>query len=198
MFKPPVISLEQFRGDQKQVNPATANDVFKVLHGFYGNLFLNKFSTGVVDAKGRDEGVRSARVVWAQTLLPFGESTVVAALEACKAAHPEFPPSLPQFEALCRAAKPREVYKPDQPILVMSQQLRSQYAAQARAVNEKHQRKAMDRVTGYVELAQSLDGLKQAIANAVATAGGDESAELLRLDRMFAPAARPQPLETHA
>ena len=35
-------------------------------------------------------------------------------------------------------------------------------------------------------LAANLSGLKEAIANAVATAGGDEVAELLRLDRMFA------------
>ena len=32
-----------------------------------------------------------------------------------------------------------------------------------------------------------LDGLKSAIANAVAAAGGDEVAELRRLDAMFAP-----------
>jgi hypothetical protein len=186
MFKAPVVSLEQFRQEQKSAPLAATNDVFKVLHGFYGVLFLSKFSTGQLDDKNRDMGIASARAVWAQTLRGYADSEVIAALDAVKAAHPEFPPSLPQFEALCRAAKPRKVYKPDPAAIGMSQELRSQYAARARAVNEKHAQRAMDRRTGYVELPQTLDGLKQAIANAVATAGGDEVAELVRLDRLFA------------
>jgi hypothetical protein len=101
--------------------------------------------------------------------------------------HPEFPPSLPQFVALCAANKPREVYRPAQPALEMSQSLKSAYSARAREINERHAQRAIDRKTGYVELPQTLDGLKAAIANAVATAGGDEVRELRRLDAMFAP-----------
>lgn len=185
MFKAPVVSLDQFRQEQKSAPLAATNDVFKVLHGFYGVLFLSKFSTGQLDDKGRDMGIASARAVWAQTLRGYADAEVIDALDAVKLAHPEFPPSLPQFEALCRAAKPRAVYKPEQAALGMSQQLRSQYAARARAVNEKHAEKAVDRKTGFVELPCTLDGLKQAIANAVGCAGGDEAGELLRLDRMY-------------
>jgi hypothetical protein len=185
MFKAPVVSLDQFRHEQKSADKATANDVFKVLHGFYGALFLSKYATGQLDEKGRDQGIGSARAVWAHTLQSFGEQDVIAALEACKAAHPEFPPSLPQFVSLCRAAAPRKVYKPEQPALGMSQQLRSQMAARARATIAKHEHRALERRTGDRALPMSLDGLKQAIASAVATAGGDEVAELVRLDRLF-------------
>ena len=38
--------------------------------------------------------------------------TVKAALRQCLEAHPEFPPSLPQFVALCKANAPREVFRP--------------------------------------------------------------------------------------
>lgn len=185
MFRAPVVSLDQFRQEQKTADKATANDVFKVLHGFYGVLFLSKFATGQLDDKGRDMGIASARAVWAHTLQGFGELDVIAALDACKAAHPEFPPSLPQFVALCRAAAPRKVYKPEQPALGMSQQLRSQHAARAREVIARHHERAITRRTGHVDLPPTLDGLKQAIANAVATAGGDEVAELVRLDRLL-------------
>jgi hypothetical protein len=185
MFKAPVVSLDQFRQEQKSAPLAATNDVFKVLHGFYGSLFLSKFSTGQLDDKNRDMGIAGARAVWAHALREYADAEVITALDAVKVAHPEFPPNLPQFLALCRAAKPREVYKPEQPALGMSQQLRSEYAARARAVNEKYAQRAIDRKTGYVELECTLSGLKQAIANAVACAGGDEVAELLRLDRMY-------------
>ena len=68
----------------------------------------------------------------------------------------------------------------------MSDELRSRYARQARAIIAKHEEKARKREIGFVPEATGLDGLKQAIANAIGTAGGDEGAALLRLDRMFA------------
>jgi len=169
-------------------NTEGANNVFKVLHGFYGNLFLSKFATGQ-ERGGEDFGVVSARQIWAHALRDTPPHAVKSALGQCLDKHPEFPPSLPQFVALCRANTPRETFAPATPAIGMSQALRSQYAARARAINEKYRQKAVDRKTGYVELPQSLDGLKQAIANAFAAAGGDEAAELRRLDAMFAKGA---------
>jgi hypothetical protein len=184
MLKPVVVNADDFRRAQSTADETVVNNVFKVLHGYYGNLFLGKFASGVLDGRGRDMGVASARSVWAHKLRTFDESTVVAALENCQARHPEYPPSLPQFVALCAAAVPREIYKPDNAI-GMSDTLRSQYARQAREINERHEAKAVRRKTGFVPLPQNLDGLKQAIASAVGEAGGNEAAALLRLDRMF-------------
>lgn len=189
MLKPLAVNAESFRQPQSpQADETIVNNVFKVLHGCYGNLFLSKFASGVTDTAGRDKGVASARTVWAFSIRRFSEGTVVAALERCQTMHPEFPPSLPQFLAVCAACEPREVYRPDNAI-GMSNELRSQYARQARAINEKHADRAGRRSAGPRPAASGLDGLKQAIANAVGCAGGDEVGELLRLDRMFARAA---------
>lgn len=187
MFKPVVVDAETLKRPQAPMPVDVVNNIFKVFHGFYGNLFLAKFSTGDVDPQGGDAGIVSARQIWGHGLRDFDAGTVKAALAQCMERHPEFPPSLPQFVALCAANKPREVYRPAVPALEMSQSLKSAYSARAREINERHAQRAIDRKTGYVELPQTLDGLKAAIANAVATAGGDEVRELRRLDAMFAP-----------
>lgn len=187
MFKPVIVDAETLKRPQAPMPVDVVNNIFKVFHGFYGNLFLSKFSTGEVDPQGGDAGIVSARQIWGHGLRDFDAGTVKAALAQCLTQHPVFPPSLPQFVALCAANKPREVYRPAVPALEMSQGLKSAYSARAREINERHARKAIDRKTGYVDLPQSLDGLKAAIANAVATAGGDEVAKLRRLDQMLAP-----------
>lgn len=182
MLNPATITPEAIR---RAANDASGQDaaanVFKVLHGFYGNLFLSKFATGDVGPEG-DRGVLGARQIWAYGLREFDAQTVKAALGQCMERHPEFPPSLPQFVALCRANKPREAFDHGQPRIGMSQALRSHYAARARAVIEKHAAKAAALSTGHRELPPGLDGLKQAIAQAVACAGGDEVGTLRRLD----------------
>jgi hypothetical protein len=184
MLKPIAVNAEQFNSAQPQPDESIVNNVFKVFHGFYGNLFLGKFASGVTDSAGRDKGVASARTVWAFSLRKFSEQTVVSALDRCQTLHAEFPPSLPQFLAVCAACAPRRVYQPTNAI-GMSNELRSQYARQARAINAKHEARAVRRKTGFVALPSTLDGLKQAIASAAGEAGGNEAAELLRLDRMF-------------
>jgi hypothetical protein len=83
--------------------------------------------------------------------------------------------------ALCTAIKPRPVYvpPPSAPVLEMAPELREQYIAE-------HRKKLADlaeRIKNEAEDGLSL--LKQAIAAAVADGGGDEAAELLRLDRML-------------
>jgi hypothetical protein len=189
MLKPVVINADQFRAAQPKADETVVNNVFKVLHGCYGNLFLSKFASGVLDDKGRDKGVASARTVWAFSLRRFDEATVVKALEVSQERHPEFPPSLPQFVALCAAAMPREVFRSSNAI-GMSNELRSQYARQARAINDKHADRARNRASGDTPLPDGLDGLKQAIANAIGAAGGDEAAALVRLDQTFSTRSR--------
>lgn len=87
-----------------------AQHVFRVLHGMYGNLFLAKFSTGQERGDGADGGVESAKAIWGHALCRYGLETVKAALAGCLQAHPEYPPSLPQFVALCDARAPRQTY----------------------------------------------------------------------------------------
>lgn len=183
MFKPILVSESQFRQEQPVIAEGDVKNVFKVLHGHYGNLFFTKFSTGVVE-NGEDQGIANARRIWAHGLREFDADTIKVALRNCQTRHTEFPPSLPQFVSLCAAAKPREVFRIPNAI-GMSSKLRSQYARQARAIIEKHEAKAEQRRSGFVPLPVSLDGLKQAIASAVGEAGGNEARTLLRLDRMF-------------
>lgn len=186
MFKRLQVNVNDVTGGSNQpTSAAVVNDVFRVLHGFYGVLFTSKFATGVVDAAGKDKGILSARKVWAFQIQRYESHTVANALEACKAMHPEFPPSLPQFVALCAANKPRAVYKPAIPEIEMSGALRSLYAAKSREIVARHTALAESKRTGFIDLPLSLDGLKQNIAMAVSLAGGDEAATLLRLDRMF-------------
>ncbi len=190
MLSPATVTAEQLQSAGAPVDETTVNNVFKVMHGYYGNLFLSKFATGVVDGRGRDKGVGSARTVWANSLSTFADDVVVTALEQCRDRHPEFPPNLPQFLALCKACAPRAVYKPETPAIGMGQDLRSKYVARAREINQRHDSMAQQRRTGFIEIKPGLQGLKQAIANAVAAAGGDEAREMMRLDRMFPMGAR--------
>lgn len=177
----PIDPSAAFRAQREPLPTDVVNNVFKVMHGFYGNLFLSKFASGEMTDGGEDSGVVSARQVWAHGLREFDGHTVKAALGRCMASHPEFPPSLPQFVALCAAAKPREVYRSASyaPALEMSQELRdkrrNEALAKARALVE--QREAVEQA--------GLNPLKRAIADAVAAAGGDEVGTLLRLDRML-------------
>lgn len=190
MFKPVKFTNESLNKAMQRQPQTTANNVFKVLQGYYGSLFLSKFSTGINgdEAKGEpkgDKGIANARNVWAYSLSSFSESTVVAALARVQEAHPEYPPSLPQFVKLCQACEPRQAVKYE-PLLGMSDTLRSKYAREAREINERHAKKALQRRTGAMDFSPGLDGLKQAIAAAAADAGGDEATELLRLDRLLA------------
>ena len=187
MLKPLSVSTESLAKPQPTTDLAAR--VFRAMHGYYGALFLSKWANGVVE-NGVDCGVSDAMKVWAYELRRYDAKTVLEAIGRCKTAHPEYPPSLPQFVALCHACRPREAYKPAENVIGMSQALRSEYAAKAREINEKHAKRAVDKRLGAqadVGSYVGLDGLKSAIANAVACAGGDEVATLLRLDTMLAP-----------
>lgn len=169
---------------QRSIDDAGIKRVFMVMHGFYGNLFLSKFATGIVE-NGEDQGIANARKVWAHSLREHDAETIKGALRRCQTAHPEFPPSLPQFSSLCAAIAPREAYKPAPlPALEMSPELR-----------EERLRQHRERAAALAESLKTspagcgLDQLKKAIASAFAEGGGDEAAELVRLDRMLAPVA---------
>lgn len=187
MFKPIVVTPETVAqvAASAEEKRAQANSVFKVLHGFYGNLFLSKFASGQMNDQGEDIGVINARSIWGHGLRHFDEPTIKTALSMCMDRHPEFAPSLPQFVVLCRAAAPRKVMDSGPRAIEMSQNLQSQYARKAREINAKHDELARQRASGYTPLPLSLDGLKQAIAQAVGLAGGDECRVLLDLDRQF-------------
>lgn len=183
------IADEAIRAAAAPVSQDAATFLFRMLHGNYGNLFFSKFATGEVIAdgvdKGGDKGLVSARQVWAHRLRGFDAPTIKAALRRCEEKYIEFPPSLPQFLDLCRACAPRAQTPP--PVKVgMSGELRYNYAAEVRERNRRHIEAARQVAIGHVPVPESMVGLKLAIAGAVALAGGDEAAELLRLDRMFA------------
>jgi len=200
MFKPIEMTLPTAEKlcQSQPIDQDVVTNVFKAFHGFYGNLFLMKFATGQlagakeVDSAGRsvegqDIGVLDARKIWAYALRAFDARTVKTAISQCMERHQEFPPSLPQLVAICKANKPRAAYMPEVPAIGMGQELRSQYAAQARAINARHAQKTMQKRLDTPAPVLGLDGLMQAIANAVANAGGDEVAELTRLDAMLTP-----------
>jgi hypothetical protein len=181
MFKP----IQAFAPNVGQSEPQSIDDagikrVFMVLHGFYGNLFLSKFSTGSVEANGEDQGIANARRIWAYSLREYDADTIKAALRRCQTSHPEFPPSLPQFVSICAAVKPRQAYKPATlPAIGMSEELWAKR-------RQEHLARATEAARKVREVEDAgLNPLKRAIAAAVAEAGGDEVAALLRLDRMF-------------
>lgn len=84
--------------------------LFVLLHGAYGVLFLSKFSTGELDGNGKDKGVRAAMLVWESGLRTYQEDVVRSAVERHMAQCPERPPGLPQIQALCRAIQPRQTH----------------------------------------------------------------------------------------
>ena len=169
--------LDDFKPESQATPNDTANNVFKVFHGFYGNLFLSKFVNGQTGSDGVDQGVISARAIWTHGLRDFDLSTVKTALARVMDAHPEFPPTLPQFVALCKACAPRAVYVEALPPAKPNPEIAKRALAAIRTTQATK------------PAPNGLDLLKQAIADAVGCAGGDEAAELARLDRMFKGAA---------
>lgn len=88
--------------------------LFMLLHGAYGNPFIAKFSSGERDADGKDKGIRSAMMVWTHGLREFTPDVVEAAAKRHTMLYPEFPPNLPQFEAVCRSMVPRKTFAEEQ------------------------------------------------------------------------------------
>ena len=111
MFSPTATATAAATGPAMPAQPDVVERVFSVLHGFYGSLFLAKWSSGeTVD--GEDSGVLNARRVWGHALRGFDAATIKLALRDCQNGFAEYPPNLPQFVALCRARTPSVAYKP--------------------------------------------------------------------------------------
>lgn len=183
---------------------AVGDQVFKAMHAFYGSLWLNKFSTHAVTATGGDEGFENARRTWGAALSRYTGDVVRSAFGRCVTAHPEFPPNLPQFVALCEASRPRETYRAPDASIGMSQELRSSYARRLREVNQRHLQGARDKAAGGSgRMADSelvgLPLLHTLVAESVGLAGGDEADALLRLDRaqLAARETKTQMRQTH-
>ena len=189
MFKPVAALINQDTiAQQPAAEPdQTVNRLFMLFHGWYGNLFISKFATGERDANGKDKGIKSARIVWASELREFDAETVMEAARRCKARHEEFPPSLPQFVAICKAVRPRPAFSAPRPsnVIGMSDELRAQHSKRIREEAMAKLRARMDADTGHMRVDDGLTGLHQLIAKAVGLAGGDEVAELRRLDGVF-------------
>lgn len=193
MFKPvsALVSQDKIAAEpQRHDGDVTVKRLFMLFHGWYGNLFLSKFATGDLDADGKDRGIKSARIVWASELREFDAEVVMEAAARCKSSHQEFPPSLPQFIAICKAIRPRATFKAEAPTnrIGMSAEAKSAHSRRVREEAMAKLRARMDAETGHMRVDAGLDGLKQLVAKAVALGGGDEVAELRRLEAVFAKA----------
>ena len=67
-------------------------NLFLLLQGSYGSLFLSKFATGVLDEKKRDLGIRAAMAVWrAATATCSTACSSISAATPSSAARPPSP-----------------------------------------------------------------------------------------------------------
>jgi hypothetical protein len=184
------ISAAIERADINSAQPAGADaakavrSLFMLFHGMYGNLFLSRYATGELDAEGKDKGVKSAMVIWQSDLARFDAAVVRAAAERCKTDHQKFPPTLPEFLALCRALQPRAAHFDKPGAIEMSAGLKSSYTAKARAKAMATYRAKLDSDVGLVRVGSGLSGLCQLVASAVGLAGGDEVAALSGMERL--------------
>jgi hypothetical protein len=173
--------------DQDRVSVDVINKIFKVLHGRHGQVFLSKYSTGQRDEDGKDKGIIAARQVWAHDLRNQSPKAIMAALDQAAIDYTEFPPSGPQFLLLCK----NQARDFDAVERVERSRLRIEVSGQSIADATKASREAaVARIKGAIikeaAIVTELSSLVAAIAGAVALAGGDEIAELKRLERMFA------------
>lgn len=172
-------------GAQPSISQAEMNSIFMFLHGCYGNMFLSKFSTGTTDAAGQDQGMENARRTWGSALSRFDGAAIKAALLECQTRHPDFPPNLPQFLALCSASTPRQAYQASASHIEMDLEIRRRYARAARAAIGPPMKDKSP--SGGQILEPGLGPLMQSIAEAVAAGGGDEAAALVRMEKWLAP-----------
>ncbi|MEY4074738.1 MAG: hypothetical protein RJA29_2095 [Pseudomonadota bacterium] len=112
------LATQAIHNNASQPQPKADNPVirklFLVLHGSYGNLFTSKFSTGERDANGKDKGIRAAMLVWESALSKYPADVIETAAMRLTTECPDFPPNLPQFEAICKAVMPRKTYAEEQ------------------------------------------------------------------------------------
>lgn len=154
--------------------------LFMLLHGMYGNQLLDKFRTGKTNDRGEDMGLVSAQAVWLNDLQHFEFEVLVQAVARCKERHLTFPPTLPEFLALCKAVAPRRETKPAAQ-LGMSDELKAQIRQRNR---ETLAQLKLSRL-GRVDFGSGVPALFAMVAKAVGDAGGDEVQTLLRLESLL-------------
>ena len=83
--------------------------IFSEMQGFYGTRYTNMWKTGELLPNGEDAGHVNMMRVWSEKLGGFSEhpECIAHALENL----PEIPPTLPQFQELCRRAPRKEPLK---------------------------------------------------------------------------------------
>jgi len=72
--------------------------IFLMLHGRFGNNFIDRFKNGQKDAQGNDLGVLNAKYVWSEELAGISPERIKAALMH----NYEYAPSCDQFKAQCK------------------------------------------------------------------------------------------------
>lgn len=168
----------------------TVKGLFMLFHGWYGNLFLSRYESGDKDATGKDRGTMSAMVIWQNALDRFDGDVVRAAACRCEADHPKYPPTLPEFLAICKATRPRAVAPESQFQIPMSDALKSANSAKARADAMATYHANVSASVDVVRPSEGLGLLHALIAKAVGLAGGNEAARLHRLEREAPPPKR--------
>lgn len=115
--------------------------VFAKMFTVYGNVWLDKWRTGVLDAQGNDEGALGSMREWTKALEPFSKDRILTACERVRdpAYRPKFygvPPSLGEFVELCKSVRP-----PDAPRLENTIDRTGQIAGRAKLAAIKRQLK---------------------------------------------------------
>jgi len=85
------------------------NKIFSTMQGHYGSRFMNMWKTGDKMENGQDAGLYNAQKTWAEKLGGFENhpECIAYVLENL----PDLPPTLPQFQDLCRRAPRNEPLK---------------------------------------------------------------------------------------
>jgi hypothetical protein len=75
--------------------------IFLVLHGRFGNSFIDKFKNGQTNQNGQDCGVENAKIVWASQLSGMQPEALKIGLNATYT----YPPSCDDFKTACLTKK---------------------------------------------------------------------------------------------
>lgn len=154
--------------------------LFMLFHGMYGNQVMSKFCTGQLNEAGEDMGMLSAQAVWLNGLKKFDFEVIRKAVGKCSDKHQTFPPTLPEFIAICKGFAPTQ-WEPTAPQLGMSDELRAQLRDKNRELVAELKLSRLQSM----EFGTGLPALVAMVAKSVGYAGGDEVKTLLTLENTF-------------
>ena len=81
--------------------------LFAELQGNYGSRFVDMWRSGQILADGTDAGLKNALAQWSEKLVGFSDQP--ERIRKALSALPPYPPTLPEFIALCRQQQPDSV-----------------------------------------------------------------------------------------